>query len=511
MILDVIAQYNPIYIQMHDNPDADAIGSGFGLYTYLKDELHKDCCLIYSGRNVISKPNLVYMLDMMQIPVTYVEGDTLPGIDTAENPMLVTVDCQYGARNVKRFECPNVAIIDHHQIEIEDVEHSLILPAYNACSTIVWQLLTKKGYEVTDDKFLASALYYGVFSDTIQLSELHNPVDYDAVEQLVFNNNIIKFLKNTNLSLDEMEIAASALSNYIYNAEYECAVIKTAKCDPNVLGLISDFLLQVDKVNTCVVFCDTGDGIKYSVRSCIKEVDASELASYLADNIGSGGGHLDKAGGFISGSLLEKQYPDMTGERYFSIKLHEYYESYDIIYAKDYTATLDTFKMYSKLPLMLGFVKMTDVAPVGTPLTCRTIEGDVDLTIDEDLIVMIGIKGEVYPTNVAKFSKTNRVIKDTYNFEECVFEPVYEPTVRNRITGKVYKLVDYAHTCQSTGGVIIYAKPIERGVKIFTAWTKDRYMRGNPGDYFGVRSDDLHDCYVIERDIFSKTYKEIGK
>ena len=42
-------------------------------------------------------------------------------------------------------------------------------------------------------------------------------------------------------------------------------------------------MLQVDKFDVCVVFNETQDGYKLSVRSCIKEVNASELVQFLTD------------------------------------------------------------------------------------------------------------------------------------------------------------------------------------------------------------------------------------
>lgn len=38
-------------------------------------------------------------------------------------------------------------------------------------------------------------------------------------------------------------------------------------------------------------------------------IKPSELAGYLAEGIGSGGGHYEKAGGFISMKLYEEKYP----------------------------------------------------------------------------------------------------------------------------------------------------------------------------------------------------------
>lgn len=52
-----------------------------------------------------------------------------------------------------------------------------------------------------------------------------------------------------------------------------------------------------------------------------------------------------------------------------------------------------------------------------------------------------------------------------------------------------------------------FAKESDHRIKVFTTWNKDKYMRGKKGDFLACRKDDLHDVYVIERDIFYKTYE----
>ena len=54
MKLKDLCSFNDIVIQCHDNPDADALASGFGLYTYFKSK-GKDVRFIYRGRNKIQK------------------------------------------------------------------------------------------------------------------------------------------------------------------------------------------------------------------------------------------------------------------------------------------------------------------------------------------------------------------------------------------------------------------------------------------------------------------------
>lgn len=505
MVIQDLDEFNPITIQCHDNPDADAIGSGFGLYCYFKDK-GKDVRLIYSGKNEIKKSNLRMMVDTLEIPIEYVKP-LEEGYNKLEG-LLITVDCQYGAGNVTRIEADEVAIIDHHLVEVDDVELANIFPGLGSCSTLVWKMITDGGYKVTDENGLGTALYYGLYTDTAQMSEIYNPLDKDMRESLEFDNSYITMFRNSNITLKELEIAGIAMLRYSYNEEHEFAVIRSQPCDPNILGLISDFLLQVDQIKTCLVFNETEDGYKISVRSCIKEVNASELAAYITEGIGSGGGHYEKAGGFVSKRLYNQKYDCIHAEAYFNNRMNDYFHEYDIIYSKDFAADLDSMKLYQKEKLPLGYVNIWELLPVGTPITVRTLEGDMDLVVDEGLVIMIGIEGEVYPNRLDKFEKAHMRLESSFKAEYTV-DWDYVPIIKIKSTGQNMPLLRYAKMCLPNGTVQIYAKPLERGVKVFTSWDKGKYMLGKPGDYLAVRSDDLHDVYIVEKDIFGRTYREV--
>ena len=204
MTLKDLEAFDPVTIQCHDNPDADALGAGFGLYAYFKS-LGRQTRLIYSGRNPIQKSNLKIMTDELHIPVEYVRPDE-------EQPLfvkglLVTVDCQYGAGNVTKIEADTVAIVDHHQVEIDGVPLSLIVPALGSCCTLVWKLLRDAKFDIKTEPGLETALYYGLYTDTNQLSEIRNPLDMDMRDDLAFDAGLINYFKNSNLSLKELEIA----------------------------------------------------------------------------------------------------------------------------------------------------------------------------------------------------------------------------------------------------------------------------------------------------------------
>ena len=502
MKLADLEQFNPITIQCHNSPDGDALGAGFGLYMYFKSR-GKDVRLIYSGPFEIQKSNLKLMVEKLDIPVEYVPEvhDTLPGL-------LITVDCQYGAGNVAKLPAENVAIIDHHQIEITNVELSEIQSGLGSCSTLVWKMMKDAGYDFKGQVELGTALYYGLFTDTNHFAEIHNPLDMDMRDDLPCNHSIITLLRNSNLSLEELQIAGIALIRYMFNDDYNYAIVRAEPCDANLLGLISDLVLQVDQIHTCLVYNKMGNGFKFSVRSCIKEVRASELAAYLAKNLGSGGGHTEKAGGFISEAKYEEYYPTLHTEAYFSAKMNEYFDNSEVIYAANYDIDISDMACYHKKKLPLAYVKAEDVLPVGTPITIRTLEGDVEMIVEPDVYIMIGIKGEVYPNKREKFEKSYKVLGKKYNIEEAPIKPEYVPTIRNRLDGLVVPITEYAYTCLPTGDTHIHAKELTKIVKVFTAWDEERYMLGMPGDFLAVRSDDVHDIFIVERELFYQTYEK---
>ncbi len=298
MKLSDLLQFDDIIVQCHDNPDADALASGFGVYEYLRMN-GKNPRFVYGGRNIIHKSNLVLMIDSLGIPIEHV--------DFLDNPqMIVTVDCQFGGGNVTLFKAQNTAVIDHHRVSGELPPMNRVMSYMGSCSTIVWDMLRQEGIKI--NRKLATALYYGLYTDTGEFSEITHSLDRDLRDEADFDNAIVAKFRNANMSLDDLDIAGTALLGRDYIEEHHLAVVKAGACDPNVLGIISDFVLEVDVIDICMVFSVLKDGIKLSFRSCIKEVSASEMAQEVCSGIGSGGGHYYKAGGFIPMDLLMDSY-----------------------------------------------------------------------------------------------------------------------------------------------------------------------------------------------------------
>lgn len=496
MKLSSLLKFGTICIQCHDNPDADALAAAYGLYLYFQSK-EVDSYIVYGGRNQITKPNLKLMIEALQIPVSF-----FPESFLLSNGLLLTVDCQPGEGNVTMIRSTNVACIDHHktykQLEMSDIRSYL-----GSSSTIVWSLLNDEGFDFSKYPLLNTALYYGLMTDTGNFIEALHPLDRDMKDSLKFDKSLITKFVNSNISIKELEIAGIALIRHIYNSDHRFAVVHSEACDPNILGLISDLVLQVDKIDTCVVYNKTDSGFKLSVRSCINEVRANELADYLTHKIGSGGGHDDKAGGFIFEDLYESLYPTINTETYFGLRMTEYFDSIDIFYAQNYHSDTKSMALYNKLRTPVGFVSLSQILPVGTNIVIRTLKSDTETKVDEDTIIILGINNEVYPITRSLFESIYDATEEDFSYQSD-----YSPTIRTNIDDKVFLLEKYAKTCYPKANTQVYASELDRTVKVFPLWDEGRYVLGNPGDFFVCNKNNLKDIYIIPRKTFEMSYEK---
>ncbi len=520
MRLRDLLSYEKIVIQCHDNPDADAIGSGFGLYTFFKGR-GKDVSLIYSGKNRIKKSNLTKMVNLLEIPIQYV---TTP----FECDLLLIVDGQYGEGNVTRFEAPAVAVIDHHMVSKELPELSEVRSYLGACATLVWSMLHDEGFDANLNTPVTTALYYGLYMDTGAMAELSHPMDRDLRDQANFDSHIMTVLRNSNLSIEELEIAGTALLRTDLMEEYHCAIVKANQCDPNILGIISDMVLEVDMVDVCVVFTQQDNGVKFSVRSCVREVMADELAFELAKDIGSGGGHVTKAGGYIRYDLLVPRYEAYcvsthSQPRYeeredgrlvpvasackllFETRIKNYFDNTMVVDASDFSIEDMDFQKYRARKVAYGFVESTELFPLGTRVRIRSIdEEDLILTVQEQMVFLIGAKGDVNAVSRSYLEEHFRTT--TWTFELLSTE--YVPTIRVDVEGSVANsLLTQAKVCIPNGEEIVTALQLEQNIKLFDLWDDKAYKKGEAGDYLMLRNEFSRDLIIMNRELFENRYE----
>lgn len=298
--LNQLLKYKNICIQCHNSPDADALAAAYGVYTYLK--LHDiNVSIIYSGDYEIQKKDLLYMIDICEIPVEYIKE--LPKTD-----LLLLVDGQYGRGNVYRFEADNIAMIDHHMPSMKKTENAFIDYSYQSCSTIVWELLKEEGYDVKANEKLSIAFLYGLYTDTSSYVDLYKKHDIAMRDELSKDYPELERLKKSSMSLEDLMIAGEALYHAYFDKEKQYLLISAMHCEQSVLGIIGDMAIKVDVAKVSIAYTDIDSGYQVSIRSADLEYLANEVAEKLCDGIGSGGGHIDKAGGVISRDCICESY-----------------------------------------------------------------------------------------------------------------------------------------------------------------------------------------------------------
>ncbi len=504
--LHELLKFNDIVIQCHNIPDADTLSSAYGLYRYFTYH-GKKTRIVYGGPSKISKENMCLMLECMNdVVVEYVDSSFKC------KELLVTVDCQYGAANVECIEAQHVAIVDHHRIDNlkRNVDYECILSSYGSCASVVYQLLVNEKFPINSldqENRLSTLLYYGIYMDTSEFSELRHPADKDARDELVVNDSMFVLLQNNNLSLKELQIIGAALSNCYYDSTGRLGIVHSPSCDANILGVVSDFVIRVAGIDCCVVYFTMPEKnlIKLSIRSVTKEVKASDIAIEFTYGVGNGGGHIHKAGGAIDLKKYQEKYQDKSLVDFFKDRYDDFKNSCDLVYYHKFVVTED-FQVFHKKKLVLGYVKTIELASAGTELMIRTFEGDVKIKADDNCYIMIGIDGEPYPIERKNFL-------DKYSIDvprDTIFDiqdQQYVNKITNLKTSEQYEITsDLMHKCR-TNAYKIKAKVLERPTKVFTKWQYEGYMFGEVGDILASSVSDPQDIYVIKKDLFARSYE----
>lgn len=300
--LQKLLSYKNICIQCHNNPDADAIGASFGVQCFLKKH-GIDSCIVYGGAPAIKKSCLKMMVRECGIEIFNVSA--LPAHD-----LVLYVDCQRGNGNVQTFDAEKFMIIDHHIKMVADSEDYLIKSDYQSCSTLVWELLREEDFDIKADCNLAVALLYGLYTDTSCFADLYSNIDIAMRQDLFCSQPLFEQLMKSNMTVAELMVASDAMMHHYFDIEHRFAIVESLKCDQSVLGIIGDFMIQVDAIQLNFAYSDCGAGYQISLRSCNDKIRADLIAKFVCDGIGSGGGHAKKAGGYIDKTKFLQVHKD---------------------------------------------------------------------------------------------------------------------------------------------------------------------------------------------------------
>lgn len=281
-----------IYIQTHNFPDADAIGSAFGLQKLL-ERYGIESKLCYAGR--IDKLSTSRMLE--EFGITMYSYEEIRDHMKESDP-IICVDSQKNGGNILDFIGDEIACVDHHPTFVPQEYRYKDVSITGACATLIAEYYMELGIQPEEN--VASALLYGLKMDTLQFSRGVTERDIKAFDFLFPLHNMAKLtrLEQNTMAFQDLKAFGAAIEHIQVFESFGFTIIPFA-CPDALIATLADFILALNEVDVVAVVSEREDGLKLSVRSEVEEVHSGCLIRDALAGIGNAGGHACMAGGLI--------------------------------------------------------------------------------------------------------------------------------------------------------------------------------------------------------------------
>lgn len=310
-------------ILLHNDPDPDAIASGRAMEALFCHYMPDAKYTLAHGGLIGRAENLtmakLFVPHVLRIP-TFEAEEALQAYDA-----IILVDTQPGASNHllygTSYPVENVILaVDHHppkRSQVRAVIHD-VRPEIGACATMLCEYLAVA--EVDIDTDLATALFYGVKSDTRGLSRHTDELDiwaYTCLRNLI-DTDLLNQIEHVQLPRTYFRSLSDALANTrLYHCDSHAAsdqegngngqpcvgdvaisMLFTMK-RPDMASEVADLLLRLDGICWAVCLGIFEDRLVISVRSDAADARAGRLVRSIVGRSGTAGGHDTMAGGRI--------------------------------------------------------------------------------------------------------------------------------------------------------------------------------------------------------------------
>ena len=294
--LSNIVGKGPVLILTHDNPDPDALASGKALSVFLQQEWNIPSYLAYSG--FVGRAENRAMLQHLTPEWTHHEN--LPDLD--QYSAIALVDTQPSAGNNRLIESEKPLIVfDHHQPMRDAPRHagfSDVRVDFGSTVTLIYQYLD--AVNIVPDKILATAMFYGLTADTLNMSrgvseadkvaymDLIGLVDRDRLVMIEQARRPVEYFQAYARGLQAARISGKAVTAWLGETHR-----------PDMTADLADSLVRLIGVTSVMVIGQFAGMLNVALRTESYELDAGELIQKIVPPLGRAGGHGMIAGGQI--------------------------------------------------------------------------------------------------------------------------------------------------------------------------------------------------------------------
>lgn len=294
-LLHVLDEYEKVLIVTHDNPDPDAIAAGWAIHDLIDRKLSKPVRLI-GGGGIVRAENR-HMADLLEPPIQLVSAIEIP-----PGTATILVDCEAGGTNqlLTRQDLDPVAVIDHHSQSEEKlpVRFRDVRPDVVACATIAGTYLREQHLEPSPK--LATAMLFAMRTETRGEEFSYSPLDRSMLMWLTerAEPTLLAEIESAPLATEYYADLVLALQNaFVYGRTGICLLPRAEGAE--IVGEMADLLIRCQGLSRVLCAAAVAGDLYVSVRTDSDLDDAVGLIQTTLCGIGTGGGHMHRAGGKI--------------------------------------------------------------------------------------------------------------------------------------------------------------------------------------------------------------------
>lgn len=289
-------------IFLQDNPDPDALSSGLTLQ-YICKYCDVESKLYYGGSISHQKNKaLINLLNMDLINIKTKEA-VMEVVRSAG--MIALIEASIPARNniLPEDVTPNL-IFDHHQVDISSVRGDFVDIQTNIGATATIMTRYIRQLNIKPDASLATALLYGIRTDTKEFTRNTSSDDLNAASYLspLVDKNIMSQLEHPPMGLETLDIIGRAIRNKEIRGSYLASFVDFIN-DRDALPQAAEMMLHLEGVYTVLVFGINEDKVQLSARSRDSRVNLGLILQSAFGELNSGG-HATMAAGAINLGIL---------------------------------------------------------------------------------------------------------------------------------------------------------------------------------------------------------------
>lgn len=158
---------------------------------------------------------------------------------------------------------------------------------------------------------------------------------------------------------------------------------------------------------------------------------------------------------------------------------------------------LEDLDLFRKKKILMHFVNSKDMGTEGETIVVSTLEGDVAVTINNKVIIMIGAYKDAYPIS-------EEIFRNRYERSSDKWDEQLEWFIQKYNVDK-----SAVHSCILKNDVLVYAKKMTIDFKVFNR-NNNCYLFGKKGDYYVVTGEDISNIYIIQGIIMDNTYEKVN-